>query len=948
MSQESECSDRVGTIVDSFMQQCRRGQPPEVDEYVNRYPELSEELRELLDIVSLLEGAKESDLGATTGSEPADSLGWKMPGQIGDYRILREAGRGGMGIVYEAEQISLQRRVALKVLPAAAALDPHRLERFQREARAAARLHHTNIASVYGIGQEEGLQFFVMQYLSGHPLDAIIDELNRLHQNPTPQAQAETMPRDSSVTEMARSLWTRHSPSDTTCTEDEGPNRCADQESPDRTPTGALEPLAQYPGMQYYQNVGQIGLQVAEALAYAHAQGMLHRDVKPSNLLMDDRGTVWLTDFGLAKQSDLEGVTQSGELLGTLRYMAPECLRDETDNRSDVYSLGLTLFELASLVPARSTSQRAGLVQQVHDGTVPNLRRLCPQIPLDLETIIRKATVAEPQGRYQTAADLAADLRCYLDDEPIRARRITIWERMARWTRRNPFVATTAGISALAIALTIVIAFFSINAAKNRALTLAEERGQLAKENSNLAERERNARRQTQSALLSEAKQRRRAEENYQQAEAARVEQEQAAEEAKAVRDFLVLDMIGATKPEEALGREVTVREMLDRAAQRVGTAFTEQPKTQAAVRAAIGQSYHAIGLYDSALMQLSAAHESQRRLLGQEHLATLRTAINLAATLYSLGKYAEEQKLEEETLAILQRKFGPDQPETLDLLSNLAANLHSQGKRKRAQELFEQTLKRKTDLFGPEHDCTLTTMSNLATNLSEQGLLGDSETLYRKLLEIRRRKHGPDHPGSLLALGNLATNLDRQKRHGEAEPLHRQVLAGQRKVLGSEHPDTLAVTNNLAVNLGDQGKRVEARKMLDELVNAYGRLLGQQHPSTITAANNAAMFALELGDNAAAQIQLAKVAKTAEQSLGPGHPTTLQIMINLGAALAKQGKLDEASAVLEEVVEIQKRLLGPDHPTTLTFTKLLDGLRQGQTEMIQLQPGGPLVPNGP
>ncbi len=280
----------------------------------------------------------------------------KIPEWLGDCRILREVGRGGMGVVYEAEQKSLGRRVAVKVLTAPALLGPHHARRFLRKAQTMAQLHHTNIVPVFEVGEHEGLPFYVMQFIDGCGLDEMIAEAN-----------GEKV----------------ESPSDR------------------------------------WRKAARIGLQVAEALAYAHEQGTLHRDVKPSNLLVDVRGTVWVTDFGLAKRTDQNNLTGPGETAGTLRYMPPEPFHSQSDVRGDVYSLGLTLYELLTLRPAFDETDHERLLQQVTNSIPPAPHKIDPSIPRDLETVVLKAMARDPAHRYQTATEMADDLRRFLANKPL-------------------------------------------------------------------------------------------------------------------------------------------------------------------------------------------------------------------------------------------------------------------------------------------------------------------------------------------------------------------------------------------------------------------------------------------------------------------------------------------------------------------------------------------------
>ena len=278
-----------------------------------------------------------------------------------------------MGVVYEAEQESLGRRVALKVLSAGALLDPKQVRRFEREAKAAARLHHTNIVPVFGVGRQDGHHYFVMQFIAGLGLDVVLDDLRRLRRAKSEAGPAaEPVPAASRVAgltaaDVARSLITGRFAADGPPGDGSVTEPVDDAAAPPPPPSGpgptagsssAILPgsselsASSDPDRQFYRSVARIGIQVAEALEYANRQGILHRDVKPSNLLLDNHGNVWVADFGLAKTGEADDLTHTGDILGTIRYMAPERFSGQCDARSDVYSLGLTLYELVALRPA--------------------------------------------------------------------------------------------------------------------------------------------------------------------------------------------------------------------------------------------------------------------------------------------------------------------------------------------------------------------------------------------------------------------------------------------------------------------------------------------------------------------------------------------------------------------------------------------------------------------
>jgi WD40 repeat protein/serine/threonine protein kinase len=442
MNDASAARDPLEELAEEFVERHRRGERPSLTEYIRRQPELASEIRELFPALVTLERLKPAgtELGAPAPGAAADTGGTATRTRLGDYRIVREVGRGGMGIVYEAEQISLGRHVALKVLPMQSLLHAKHLQRFQREARAAGRLHHTNIVPVFGVGVEDGLHYYVMQFIPGQGLDQVLTELQRLRL-PGPQPAAKT---PSAAAAVAQSLLSGA----VAATEvGDGPSSGGSAVVAGAGGTSALSEA----GQSYWRGVARIGVQVAEALAYAHGQGVLHRDVKPSNLLLDTRGTVWVADFGLAKAADQDDVTMSGDLVGTLRYMPPERFRGPGDARSDVYALGLSLYELLTLRPAYNTSERNALIHEILHNEPVAPRRVNPAVPRDLETIVLKAMARDPALRYGNAADLAEDLRRFAEDRPILARRARLTERAWRWCRKNRALAAALAMIALTL-----------------------------------------------------------------------------------------------------------------------------------------------------------------------------------------------------------------------------------------------------------------------------------------------------------------------------------------------------------------------------------------------------------------------------------------------------------------------------------------------------------------
>jgi serine/threonine protein kinase/WD40 repeat protein/Flp pilus assembly protein TadD len=443
VDQPSQVRDPVEVLAEEFLERRRRGEVPSLKEYTDRYPHLADEIREVFPALVVMDDIdpQSHELGRSLGGLHLRG----RPGlrRLGDFRILREVGQGGMGIVYEARQESLGRHVALKVLPPAVSRREKYRERFQREAKAAARLHHTNIVPIFGVGEDQGVLYYAMQFIQGQALDAVLEDVKRMR-NPAETEGPAEQPTLAAAGVGARSLLTGDVAAAAAVTGDAG---VLPRPLPVPAPSGVetRSGLSSQPEARYYRSIAWLGVQAAEGLAHAHAQGILHRDIKPSNLLLDAQGTLWITDFGLAKVEDAEDLTHTGELIGTLRYMAPERFEGRGDARSDVYALGVTLYEMLTLRPPFTGGDRASLIGQITNDTPQPPGRLAPLLPRDLETIVQKAMAREPGARYTTARALADDLRRFLENRPIRARRTSAAERLRRWCRRNPAVASLVG-----------------------------------------------------------------------------------------------------------------------------------------------------------------------------------------------------------------------------------------------------------------------------------------------------------------------------------------------------------------------------------------------------------------------------------------------------------------------------------------------------------------------
>ncbi len=431
---------RVAVALEEFLAAAEAGQTPERRTFLARHAEIADALAECLDGLEALHVAGSAPLNPmATGSNSTGPAAGGLPGMaLGDFRIVREIGRGGMGVVYEAEQLSLGRRVALKVLPFAAALDARHLQRFKNEAQAAAHLHHQNIVPVYAVGAERGVHYYAMQLIEGQNLAAVVESLRKGETRSSAGAQppAETLANFGARLSTQRSGRTGN----------------------------------------FFRTVAKLVAQAAEALEYAHAMGVIHRDVKPANLMVDFRGNLWVTDFGLAQFLASAGLTQTGDLLGTLRYMSPEQAGGKNvpiDQCTDIYSLGATLYELLTLRPIFDGADRQRLLHQILDEELLPLRSVDAAIPTELETIVLKAVSKSPADRYASAQEFADDLHRFLENQPIRARRPTLAQLARKWGQRHPSVVVATIVVLFLIAAGSLVSTALIGA--EQAKTKSEE-----------------------------------------------------------------------------------------------------------------------------------------------------------------------------------------------------------------------------------------------------------------------------------------------------------------------------------------------------------------------------------------------------------------------------------------------------------------------------------------
>jgi tetratricopeptide (TPR) repeat protein len=616
----------------------------------------------------------------------------------------------------------------------------------------------------------------------------------------------------------------------------------------------------------------QLMIRICEGVQHAHQRGLIHRDLKPGNILVDETGQPKILDFGVARvtDSDVETTRQTdlGQLVGTLAYMSPEqALGDplEIDTRSDVYALGVILYELlAGRLPydlSRKPQEAARTIREEDPTPLSSISRVYRG---DIETIVGKALEKDKSRRYASASGLAADVQRYLKDEPIAARPPSASYQLRKLARRNKTLV--AGVAAVFVVLIGGVIASTWEAARAR--------------------------------------------------RAERI--------AETVNNFLQNDLLAQAsantqaRPDTKPDPDLKVRITLDRAAARITGKFDRQPEVEAAIRDTIGQTYLGLGLYPEAGTQFERALELHRRVLGAQHPETLKTISRLGRTAFLRGKYPEAEALLRPNLEIQRRVLGPEHPDTLVSMTSLAYVYDRQGKYPQAEALQSQTLEIQRRVRGPEHPDTLGSMNNLANVYLDQGKYPQAEALYSQTLEIQRRVRGPEHPDTLGSMMNLANVYRQQGKYPQAEALHSQALEIKRRVLGPEHPDTLVSMNSLANVYAQQGKYAQAEALHSQVLEIRRRVLGPEHPITLLSMNNLANVYLDQGKYAQAEALHSQTLEIKRRVRGPEHPDTLVSMINLANVYRQQGMYAQAEALFSQTLEIRRRVLGPEHPETL------------------------------
>jgi tetratricopeptide (TPR) repeat protein len=928
----------LAEIVEEVTNKFHASEAVDAEVYIRAHPELAEQLRQLVPALQVLaDFGHSATSGDAAGMSPAAVQAAELR-ELGDFRIGREVGRGGMGVVYEAVQISLGRRVALKMLPFAGALDPKQLQRFKNEAQAAALLHHTNIVPVHYVGCERGVHFYAMQYIEGQTLARVIADLRAQNADLLKRGDR----RDRHAEEPASPPTGEYHPTPSLPHSGIGEPQTT---SPPTQPVAGLSTEHSINSAAYFRTVANLGVQAAEALEHAHDQGVIHRDIKPANLMVDGRANLWVTDFGLAHCQNQAGLTMSGDLVGTLRYMSPEqalakCVL--VDHRTDIYSLGVTLYELLTLEPAFTSSDRQELLRQIAFEEPQPLRRLNKPIPTELETIVLKAMEKNPAERYATAQELADDLRRFLEDKPIRAKRPTLLQRAVKWNRRHPALMW----STVAITLILVASFGWIlrdwlarrTEAEARVLeALAVAEPKLREGNAGdpeLIAAARKAEAQLTSGVVRTGLRQRVEQlvadwqmlaklENIRLLDSCAVKEEGKLDialrdpaYAQAFREYgLDLDTLHPAEGAErirATGIAVELATSLDDWAAVCKRTRNQEDATWKKLltiaRAADPDPWRnqLRDVLDHWRYRVGDVVEQQDRSILQELAASGRSIELPPSTLQLVGRTLQAAKMNEEAVTLL-RKIHQHHPSNFWVNFYLAYSLHQMHQPMEAMRFYTATL-----ALRPQSSVV---HNNLGNVLRETGALDEAITAYREAIRLE--------PASALNYTNLGLALGDKRALDEAIRAFREAIRIKPDSAPAYHG--LGVTHSLKGALDEAiAAWKEAIHLNPDYVEAYSDLgVDLLHKGALDEAIAASKKAIRLKpDFADAHFALgdglrgmhawdeAIAAYKDGLRLKPDH---VQALNNLGMALSNKGALAESIAAFKKALTLK-----PDHVDAL------------------------------
>jgi len=728
--------------------------------------------------------------------QPVDSLELDLsdPEQrrLGGYELLELIGEGGMGIVYRARHLSLDREVALKLLAAGPWASREFVERFRREAQNAARMQHPNIVAIHEVGSAEDLHFFSMRLVRGRSLAAAIADECRFE-----------------------------------------PRRAA-----------------------------QLMRTVAEAVAYAHSLGVLHLDLKPANILLDENGVPHVADFGLARRLDSTLALDNEEISGTPAYMAPEQAELRAHRISaatDIWGLGAILHEMLTGQPPFQAPDAQALLRLVREGRVRAPRSLAPQLPRDLEAVVLKCLAHEPAQRYASARALADDLGRFLERRAVQARPLNIAQRLARWTRREPWLALASGLVALAIATGFV------------ATTI----------------------------------QRQRAEAN--------------ARHALRIRDLLV-GILEDANPNHNQGQPVTAQKMLEHGATELDRPSAQDPAIQADLSSVIGMLYWDLGDYadaDKMIVRARTAYQAP----GVPDAVKARTLNVFALAENRRHKFDDAIAHAREALALAERTG--DAEAASEARRFLGDSLIGKGNARDAEPLLRRTLA--DDRARPDEDdaeAAVNDMILLGEALSSLSRFDEAIPLLREAAESETKRRGRAQNAVVVALAVEASALMNSGRPAEAVPPLREAAELSERLYGAEHRQTIVARSNLGMALQAEGRYAEALQIHLGLLPAVENLSAEQPSQLAYEDRSLAGDYVGMGDFAKAEDAARQSLAIWHKIHGDAdHWDSRDSLRALGAALQWQGRYADAEDAFRRELSLEQAH-GPSTSVSLARTR--------------------------